>query len=282
MKPDMIVLKAGKLQQCFVVDLYHPHKMGVMSSERLPAIVVVIGGGGKTGHPPEKYIRCYHDLGFTLAQAGFYTLIPSRRGDPRRPEAPAPNEGEHTHANHLEELASVMAYLQSQTEVDSNRIGLYGKSAGAGITLEYAAGHPDQIQSIALWGAALTTSQWFLSSKADQFFEHVFWSRNISVNKERFCQHFSDAITYVSQVPQPLLLACSAPDPYAPSPVAPDKWTTPEQQLQLLSYSIQSRYAQVAIIKGAVHTMYSAMPKFNEYAQLLVNWFQTTLKPASS
>lgn len=286
MKPDVIVLKDGKLHQRFVVDLYHPQKVGVVPSKPLPAIVVVIGGGGKapdkTVDPPEKYARSYHDLACRFAQDGFYTLVPSRRGDSRRPEDPVPNEGEHTHANHVEELAHVVAYLRDQPEVDANRIGVYGKSAGTGISLEYAARHPNQIQSIALWGAPLTISQWFLGPKADDFFKHVFWSRNVLVNKERFCQHFSDPINYVSQVTQPLLIGCPAPDPYALSPVARDEWTSPEEQLQLLYYSIQSRCAQVAIIKGAEHSMYSAMPKFDEYAQLLVNWFQTTLKPSSS
>src|SRR5262245_27768536 len=71
------------------VEIYPPLEGGRPSwSAACPVIIIAAGGGGKdlrTGGPATgKYAAAYHDLAVSLAAAGFFVLVPSRRGDPQR------------------------------------------------------------------------------------------------------------------------------------------------------------------------------------------------------
>ena len=166
------------------IDVYRPEVAGAqVDTKRKPVIIIACGGGGKdptTGSPlTGKHAAGYHDLGEALSRAGFWAIIPSRRGDPKRtpqmrdnlapqfhrlPEElfqdQGPNDGGHSHRRHVAELAWLVENLHSifGPYLDVRRVGILGKSAGGGVALAAAAQLGERIASVALWGSALRTS----------------------------------------------------------------------------------------------------------------------------
>ena len=286
------------------IDVYKPQADGALSNKkRYPAVVVVCGGGGKdacTGSPLiGKYVARYHDLGEALSRAGFWAFIPSRRGDPQQTSemyanlAPqfrsrlpkvlfqddGPNEGLHSHRNQVAELIWLVENIPSifGPDVDVRHVGFIGKSAGGGVALAAAAELGKRVASVALWGSALRTSQWFGGPKADSFFEEVLNKRGTRYNRETFLRDMCDAIDFVNQVESPTLFACAVADPYAPKPPEPDKWSSLNEQIELMRYAIRCRYAKVVGVKGAEHTMFAEHPAWEAYVSTLIGWFAETL-----
>jgi len=286
------------------VDVYEPQTAGSRASDDpKPALLVVSGGGGKdtcTGSPLiGKHAAGYHDLGVALSEAGFWTIIPSRRGDPQRfaqsragvaaqfrDRLPAdllqdegPNDGFHTHRRHVAELTWLAENLSFifGPGLDVRRVGIVGKSAGGGVALAAAAELGKRVASVALWGSALKTSQWFAGPKADSFFEEVLSKRGIRYQREAFLQEMCDAIDFVGRVQAPILFGCAMPDPYAPVPPEPDKWTSLSEQVELMNYAIRCRNARVSGLKGAEHSMYKEHPGWHAYISGLIGWFAETM-----
>lgn len=293
------------MNEHFNVDVYHPlpihFQQDATPLEGTPAIIIITGVGGKDfitgGAFCGKYAVAYHDLAQHLADAGFYVLVPSRRGDPQRtreyvasisgkfknrlPEDffcdEQPNEGSHSHLRQIEELKTLIKRMPDLgAGVDKNRIGIIGKSAGGGIALRLASEVQSDIKSLALWGSSLRTSQWFNGLK-DTFIERILTARKIRFDREEFLSEICDAIDVVGEVSAPVLFACAAHDPFAPEPPELDVYSNPEEQVQLMRYAISSRYVRVAIVKGAEHTMYRGLPSWQNYANTLQSWFQETL-----
>ncbi|HEV2842614.1 MAG TPA: hypothetical protein VGW39_14925 [Chthoniobacterales bacterium] len=286
------------------VDVYAPRGSDVRDAkDSNPAVVVVCGGGGKDARTGKetligKHAAAYHDLGESLSDAGFWAIIPSRRGDPQRTQAlhqnlspqfgrlpqvlfvdEGPNEGPHSHKSHVVELTYLVENLASifGPGLDVTRVGLLGKSAGGGVALATAATVGNRISSVALWGSALRTSQWFTGPKADSFFYEVLDSRGVSYDKEAFLDGMCDAIDYVAQIEVATLFACAAFDPYAPTPPEFDKWSSASEQLELMRYAIHSRYSKTVTVKGAEHTMYKEHLAWRPYIKTLTEWFSETL-----
>jgi pimeloyl-ACP methyl ester carboxylesterase len=110
-------------------------------------------------------------------------VIPSRRSDPQRTiqartnladtfreRLPAellkdegPNQGTYSHRNHEAELTLLIENLAAIVgpDVDNRRVGILGDSAGGGVALVAASKLGERVDSIALLGSALKTSQWF-------------------------------------------------------------------------------------------------------------------------
>ncbi|MCI0538888.1 MAG: hypothetical protein L0Z50_27085 [Verrucomicrobiales bacterium] len=304
-----LYLKTAGGKERINIDVYKPQSTDSQSNvDRRPAIIIVCGGGGKdarTGSPlVGKHAAGYHDLGEALSRAGFWGIIPSRRGDPQRttdlqanlaaqfrlrlPEAllqdEGPNDGVHSHRQHVAELTWLVENLDSifGAELDTGRIGIIGKSAGGGVALAVAAESGKRITSVALWGSALKTSQWFAGPKADSFFQEVLDKRGVHYHRETFLQEMCDSIDFVGQVESPTLFACSMSDPYAPVPPEPDKWSSVSEQIELMRYATRCRYAKVVGLKGAEHTMYAEQPMWRAYASTLTQWFDETLVRAET
>lgn len=267
------------------------------------AVVIVIGGAGKaasSGSPSAgKHAAAYHDAAIELSAAGLWVFVPSRRGDPTRspnlrsqvvepfrhrlPHAlfvdEGPNEGLHTHERQVAELEALIRVIPERfhPSVQPFRFGLLGKSAGAGVALRVAAQLPNEVAAVALWGAAKHPSSWFSGPDAAAVFSDVLAARGVRYDRPSFINEICDAADHIGRVAVPLLLACGAPDPEAAPPTEPDKWTSPAEQLELLGMARRSRYARVAVVKGAEHTMYREHAAWLNYASLLRGWFIETL-----
>lgn len=286
----------------FNVDVYVPTLMRP-TRKAAPGIVMVIGGGGKdvlTGEPRGKYAAAYHDIAAHFSDAGFWVFLPSRRGDPSRTRASLtvtsplfrdrllcqaaqdenPNEGQHTHLKHVAELKILIQSLAlyESRGLDLSRLGVLGKSAGGGVALRLVSVLPDRFVSVALWGSALRTSQWFRGPKGDEFFKDVLDKRRVAYDRAQFLADMCDAIDFVGAVTAPMLAACAAPDPYAPLVPETDRWSSPEEQLQLLKYAVSCRQARSVVVKGAEHTMYREHAAWRQYAHILSSWFSETLE----
>lgn len=301
-----LYVKVGGSDERINIDIYPPQVPdagGGFENRRRPVILVVCGGGGKdprTGSPlVGKHAAGYHDLGEAFSRAGFWGIIPSRRGDPQRttelrgnlapefrhrlPEEllhdEGPNDGDHSHRRHVTELTWLVETLPSifGSDLDVRRVRILGKSAGGGVALAAAAELGERIASVALWGSALTTSQWFAGPKSDLHFDKVLDQRGIQYNKGMFLHDVCDAIAFVGQVASPTLFTCAVPDPYAEKPPERDPWTSLEEQVELMRYAIRCRYAKVVGVKGAEHTMFAEHPAWEAYVSTLVGWFAETL-----
>jgi len=285
------------------IDVYRPEVAGAqVDTKRKPVIIIACGGGGKdptTGSPlTGKHAAGYHDLGEALSRAGFWAIIPSRRGDPKRtpqmrdnlapqfhrlPEElfqdQGPNDGGHSHRRHVAELAWLVENLHSifGPYLDVRRVGILGKSAGGGVALAAAAQLGERIASVALWGSALRTSQWFAGPKADAFFSEVLDRRGVRYQRDTFLHEMCDAIDFVGAVHPPALFACAVSDPYAPVPPEPDKWSQLSEQVELMRYAARCRYAKVVGVKGAEHSMFVEQPAWGAYISTLAGWFTETL-----
>lgn len=290
----------------FNVDIFPPHLPScAAASQSRPGklVVVVCGGGGKdmrVGAPSAgKHGASYHDIGESISRAGYWIIVPSRRGDPQRdarlrpglaehfrlrlPEELlcdlGPNEGLHSHKGHVAELKWLVEHLPEVVglKLDPTSIGILGKSAGCGVALALAAELGEKVGSIALWGAALRTSQWFAGPKADSFFQDVLDKRGVKYHRETFLREMCDAIDFVDRVTSPILFACAAHDPYAPATPELDKWTSIGEQVELMRYAINARFAKLVAIKGAEHTMYAELPAWPCFINTLTGWFQETI-----
>jgi alpha-beta hydrolase superfamily lysophospholipase len=288
-------------QEHFNVDVFLPADIRP-ERKAAPGIVMVIGGGGKdllTGEPRGKYAAAYHDMAVHFSDAGFWVFLPSRRGDPSRTRASLhltapsfrdrlcetaqdenPNEGKHTHLKHVAELKILVQNL-TRYEIrglDLSRLGILGKSAGGGVALRLVSELSDRFASVALWGSALRTSQWFRGPKSDEFFRDVLDNRRVAYDRAAFLAEMCDAIDFVGDVTAPMLAACAAPDPYAPLVPETDRWSSPEEQLQLLKYATNCRQARSTVVKGAEHTMYRELAAWRQCANTLSSWFAETLE----
>lgn len=300
-------IRVAESSEHFNVDVYEPAPLGATAlrrpSEKIPAIVIAPGGGGKdllTGDGNRgKHGAGYHDLAEYLANQGFWVLVPSRRGDPRRkleqrsalcsmfserlPDElfadHGPNEGCYTHKRQVAELETVIDNLTSLcgSAVNSERIGLLGKSAGCGVSLCLTNKISTKVSTLALWCSSLNSSQWFTGPKADDFFKRVLSDRQIRFERNSFVSDLCNAVDFVGQVKIPILFACTWRDSYAISPTEPDPWATAEEQMQLLHYAVNARDARVTVVKGAEHTMHRELPAWRSYAATLGDWFRETL-----
>jgi dienelactone hydrolase len=288
----------------FNVDVYQPsNPASKRSNPRSPAVIVVAGGGGKSSRPgeavPGAYLASYHDIAACLADAGFWVFVPSRRGDPCRtpleqdslseslrrrvPSAlfaePGANEGTHSHLRQLAELKAVISRLEDYrgAGLDVERVGLFGKSAGGAVALRLASEMPQLIGSVALWGAALKTSQWFKGPRADEFFRTILDARGIRYDRLQFLNEICDAVDYVAGAQAPLLFGCGTGDPYATPAVAPDTYTNADEQLVMLHYAVHSRRSRVMVVKGAEHTIWRESAAWVPYASSICDWFVETL-----
>jgi pimeloyl-ACP methyl ester carboxylesterase len=296
----------------FNVDVYAPdildnyQQTGPMNC--CPGIIIVAGGGGKdmlTGTAPRgKHAAAYHDLAECLAADGSWVFVPSRRGDPQRtpqqrlaisadfqarlpPELFAdsgPNDGTYTHLRQVSELRTLITNLPRLcgSGIDTSLLGVIGKSAGGGVALALASEMRGKIVSIALWGSALKTSQWFGGPKADEFFQEILTARQITYDRDEFLGEMCDAIDFIEKIYAPLLLACSMPDPYCGEPPEVDRWATVEDQIELLRYAVNAHYARMSVVKGAEHTMHRGLPAWRNYAATIKNWFRETLYKKSA
>jgi alpha-beta hydrolase superfamily lysophospholipase len=279
-------------QEHFNVDVYLP--AGIRPERNAaPGIVMVIGGGGKdllTGEPRGKYAVAYHDIAVHFSDAGFWVFLSSRRGDPSRTRASlhltAPSFRDRLlckAAQDEKHVAELKILLQNLTRyeirgLDLSRLGILGKSAGGGVALRLVSELSDRFASVALWGSALRTSQWFRGPKGDEFFKDVLDKRRVAYDRAAFLAEMCDAIDFVNAVTAPMLAACAAPDPYAPLVPETDRWSSPEEQLQLLKYAVSCRQARSVVVKGAEHTMYREHAAWRQYAQILSSWFAETLE----
>jgi pimeloyl-ACP methyl ester carboxylesterase len=190
-----------------------------------------------------------------------------------------PNQGRYSHRQHVAELRWLVENLSENfgPDLDVTRVGILGDSAGGGVALALAAELNERIASVALWGSALRTSQWFTGPNADSFFEEVLDASHVRYDRRTFLLELCDAIDFVGQVTAPIMFTCAMHDPYALVPTKPDKWSSFGEQIELMRYAIHSRYGKVLAIKGAEHTMYLEHPAWRPYISGLTGWFAETL-----
>lgn len=299
-----LYLKVGDSGERINIDVYPPAAPAPSGGfATRPVVIVACGGAGKDLRLGKslvgKFAASYHDIGEWLAGAGFWAIIPSRRGDPQRTNEartkladtfrdrlPAellkdegPNEGAYSHRNHEAELTWLIENLAAVVDlgVDNRRLGILGDSAGGGVALAAAAKLGERVASIALWGSALKTSQWFVGPKADSFFEEILIKPGIRYARQEFLREMCDAVDFVGRIEVPIMFACAVTDPYAPSPSSSDKWSDVNQQLELMRYAIRCRYSKAAAVKGAEHTMYAEQSAWTAYASTITEWFGETL-----
>jgi pimeloyl-ACP methyl ester carboxylesterase len=299
-QPVRIMIEVGEVREAIAVDVYKPDT----GNGPAPSIILVTGGAGKDLRSGDDTTRGKsavgtHDLAAVLASEGYWAFVPSRRGDPawtykdwevlperfraRMPRAlcdgNAGNNGTHTHLRQVEELHALQSWMQASNiaGLDASRIGIFARSAGCGIALRHAASVGKSIRAMFFWGAALRTSQWFLGPKSDEYFNRVLTSRGICVDRQEFCRGLCDAIDWVGAISIPLAFGCADWDGYAPVKSERDPWTGPEEQIQLLRYSLNARDAIVIIVKGAEHTMYLEHPTWTAYSTAIISWFREKL-----
>jgi pimeloyl-ACP methyl ester carboxylesterase len=179
----------------------------------------------------------------------------------------------------VSELGSLISNLPQLcgSGLDGNRLGVIGKSAGGGVALAFASEMKGKIASIALWGSALKTSQWFGGPKADDLFQEILTTRRITYDRNEFLSEMCDAVDFIENIDKPLFLACTMPDPYSAEPTEVDRWSTIEDQTELLRYAVNAHYARMSVVKGAEHTMYRGLPAWRNYAATILDWFRETL-----
>lgn len=303
-----LYLKVDGSDERINIDIYPPQLPdagGGLANRPRPAILVACGGGGKDPSAGKSLIgklaASYHDLGESFSHAGFWTIIPSRRGDPLRtinvrPNLAAnfrkrlpdqlfadegPNQGRYSHRQQVAELRWLIENITENfgPDLDASRVGVLGDSAGGGVALALAAELNERIASVALWGSALRTSQWFTGPKAESFFKEVLDASGVRYDRNGFLLELCDAVDFVGRVRAPMLFACAVADPYAPVPTKPDKWSSIGEQIELMRYAIHSRYGKMIAVKGAEHTMYSEHPAWHPYISALTGWFKETLFP---
>ncbi|MCI0538889.1 MAG: alpha/beta hydrolase fold domain-containing protein [Verrucomicrobiales bacterium] len=299
-------LQIGESGERINIDVYPPqlaNREGVLGNRPRPAILVACGGSGKDPAVGKSLIgklaASYHDLGESFSLAGFWTIIPSRRGDPQRTVEGSsnlaanfskrlprqlfadegPNQGSYSHRKHVAELRWLVENLSENfgPDLDSSRIGVLGDSAGGGVALALSAELNARVASVALWGGALRASQWFTGHKADSFFQEILDASAVRYDRETFLLELCDAVDFVDKVAAPMMFGCAVPDPYALVPSKPDKWSSIGEQIELMRCAIRSRYGKVLGVKGAEHTMYREHPAWPPYISALTAWFEETL-----
>jgi len=254
-----------------VVDMLSPESPPV---DLLPPVIVVVGGGGKEirSSLTSKYFAHYRLLAEHLAGLGYVVAVPSRRGDPDCRWLGWDRQGTHTHRRQVEEIKATLDHIRGPMGQPTRAI-LITKSAGGGVGLAFAAQYPQSIAAIGLWCPALRTSEWFRGPRGEELLESVFGGdRQIKIDRKAFCADLCDAIEHVGVVHAPLLIAGSMPDAYAQPKIDADRWTDPDQLLQLAARAVWSRQVEVRIIKGAEHTMDASHPRFPEFLDVFGSW----------
>lgn len=124
--PDDVIFEKDiayrKGHERWVLNVIHPREA---SSDRRPAIVLVHGGGW-TGGDHYRFAR----LGFTLAQEGYVVMLPTYR---MIKDGPFPAC--------LHDVKNSIRWLRANAKkynVDPDRIGAYGNSAGGTLALTVA------------------------------------------------------------------------------------------------------------------------------------------------
>lgn len=129
-----------------VLHLPLNHKGG-----KVPAVMMYHGlAGNKTG----RY-RMYVKLAKALSKVGIASFRVDFRGC-------GDSDGEFSEATvqaFLKDAQVSLQHLVERPEIDSSRIGLFGRSFGAAIALLSAENYP-KVKSLALWAPLFNTNQW--------------------------------------------------------------------------------------------------------------------------
>ena len=221
------------------------------------AIIIVHGADGKNF---EKYRQTYIDLAVYLRERGFLAVLFAASGFP---DANGEVRGVHTHTNMIEDIISILNHISK----DVSAIGLFGRSAGSGISLEVAR-RDARVKSVAVWGCMPRIDKWYKEDNGEETFKKFFDERGNKVDRERFFDFMCNAEDIIGHVKQPVLLAGGSED---------TTYVNAEEQYNMLCKGDSSAKRQMVIIKGAVHAMDKTNQAFSEYANLIADWFQITL-----
>lgn len=243
------------------LDIYKPSKRADLKN--LPAIILVPGGRGKNYVvDPNTGIRFkgYNDLATRLAEVGFCVVVFDGRGQGR-------SEGLRSHEKGLEDLGKVLDYIDGLPEVDSSRISVFGRCGGAVIAL-HVASKDARIRSVMTWGMPPSFRE--LDRKGIE--ERL---RQAGVRLKKGAA-FLDGEDAVLNIQQPLLVAGGTED---------TKWFfingNAKRQLDMVEAIGKrgaSKKVRFEILRGAPHGIDSKHECFNQFVDLVAEWFQDTLK----
>lgn len=232
------------------VDIYITENNLKNNSFRETLTILMVPGAGGKNYP--TYQKVYEDLAIDLVNNGFCAITFSPRGH-------SGSGGLYSHKNVLEDITSVSQYIKN------NNYGkdtiLFGRSAGAGISAQYAINNPE-IKGIALWGGPPRIDAWFtLEKRADTF--HNFTKRGTNFDEDRFLNSIINLEEVIEHVKSPFLLFAGSDDEY----------TSQTEQFNLW-LKVSSTQSMFTIIKGAKHALDSSHAQYKEYRDLLVYWIK--------
>lgn len=120
-------------------------------SKKFPAVLFC---HGIAGHKTGKH-RAYVDLAYQLSSLGIASLRFDYRGC-------GDSEGhfhEITPSCHYSDAKVFLEYILSHPEIDTSRVGIFGRSFGGAVAVRVAA-ECDSIKSLALWCPMFSGEQW--------------------------------------------------------------------------------------------------------------------------
>lgn len=299
--PSKIYLTVPASGGHFNVDVYRPSHPAFFGDKHV-AVFVVMGGDGwrlrSAAGAAGVAAAAYHDVAEMLSGLGVWVFVPSRRGDPQRTSDDAvalapqfasrlpsalfedlgPNTGRFTHVSQVEELHALLTHLRSGTLADfrAGRVGVLAISAGAGIAMRFVSEAKEAITTVAFWAASLKSSQWFKGPKAEIFFRGLLEKSSVAYDHSSFVAGICDPANELDALKLPLLFACGATDASEPAQEV-DSWTTPREQVVMLSTALNARVGVTEIVKGAGHLMHRELVAWASYEAVITRWFKRTL-----
>ncbi len=178
------------------------------SSEPLPAIVVVHGG------PEAQFVPYFHFLIQYFLHHGYAVLAPNVRGSTGYGKAYSHLDDVRLRMDSVADLAHAARWLRSQSQIDSERIAVYGGSYGGFMVLAALTTYPD------LWAAGvdivgISNFVTFLENTSAYRRAHREAEYGSLANDREFLESIAP-MNHLDQVRAPLMVIHGANDPRVP------------------------------------------------------------------